>query len=57
MFLYMFIMFKYIHKHNYNLSKDSSGKDKLRNIKYNLNLEKRKKEILHQSVIMTNFWL
>ena len=57
MFLYMFIMFKYIHKQNYNLSKDSSGKDKLRNIKYNLNLEKRKKEILHQSVIMTNFWL
>ena len=57
MFLDMFIMFKYIHKYNHNLSKGSSGKDKLRNINYNLNLKKRNKEILHQSDIMTNFWL
>ena len=36
------LLFKYIHKYNYNLSKDSFEKDK---------------EILHQNVILTNFWL
>ena len=36
------LLFKYIHKYNYNLSKDSFEKDK---------------EILHENVILTNFWL